>query len=94
MGVLVVPPELLDSWIKEDIDSYTIWKSNRTTKNRKKDHIEYCKNINRDFNMDKIYDDIDAGLSALERFCEFIRLFPSYDAKLNKIIEAAYAKEN
>ena len=42
--------------------------------------------------MDKIYDDIEAGVSALERFSEFIRLFPFYDANLN--IEAAYAKES
>ena len=55
--------------------------------------MEYCKNINKDFDMDKIYDDVETtGLSALERFLEFSRLFPSFD--VNADIENAYVKEN
>ena len=42
--------------------------------------------------MDKIYDDLDAGLSALERLSKFSQLFPTFD--INNDIENAYSKEN
>ena len=92
MGVVVVPPEQLESWTNEDITSFNIWKSNKTTKNSRTDYIVYCNNVNEDFNMERIYDGIEAGLSVLERFVEFMRLFPSFDSKNE--IETAYGKEN
>ena len=79
LGVVLVPPEQLDSWTDEDFASYKIWMSNKTSKNSKKDYIDYCTKINKDFHMDKIYDDIKIGLSSLERFVEFSKLFPSFD---------------
>ena len=68
MGVVVVPPQELDSWSKEDIESYNIWKDDRTTKNSKEDYIEFCDNINKEYDLDKMYDDVEVGLSALENF--------------------------
>ena len=59
--MVVVPPEQLDLWTEEETDSYNIWKGSTITKNSMEDYRQFVININKDYDMDKIYDGIGAG---------------------------------
>ena len=92
MGVVLVPPEQLDLWTVDETASYKIWKGSISTKNSMEDYRMLMIKIKEDYNMDEIYDGIEAGLSALERLSDFSKCVPDFNVNAN--LETTYGREN
>ena len=84
MGVVVVSPKQLALWTAEETARYKIWKGSISTKNSMEDYRLI--NINKDYNMDQIYEGIEAGISALERCVP--------DFNVNNNVETTDGREN
>ena len=91
MGVVLVPPEQLDLWTVDETASYKIWKGSISTKNSMEDYRLLMIKINENYNMDEIYDGIEAGLSALERLSDLSKCV--LDFNVNDNLETTYGKE-
>ena len=90
---LVLPPEKLDLWTEADKENYDIWKGeHQSIKNTEEDYRLFIIQLNKDYNIEEIYDHIETGLSALERLVEISKKFPGFDVENE--IENTYAKDN
>ena len=87
---LVLPPEDLKLWTKDDKEGYGIWKEGKNKQNTEEDYRKVIIQLNKDYNIEEIYNQVEAGISALERLLDFSKLVPTFDVE--KDIEDAYGE--
>ena len=57
----------------------------------KTDFRQYVLNLNSEFNLDEIFDQLETGLDAFEKLIKFIPRFPNYN--LDDFLEEGYSEE-
>ena len=94
LQLFVVPPEQLDEWDEDFEKEFSKWKCRESNINLKKnDYRQYIININSEYNLDEMYDNLEIGLEAFRKLRNLISRFPQYD--LNDNLEKLYSeKEN
>ena len=89
----VVPPDQPDQWDESFEREFISWKrsdSMRLNMN-KTDFRQYVLNLNSEFNLDEIFDQLETGLDAFEKLIKFIPRFPNYN--LDDFLEEGYSEE-
>ena len=92
LQLFLVPPKQLDEWDDEFEKEFSKWKcreSNINSNYNKSDYRQYIINLNFEYNLDKIYDNLEMGLEAFKKLRELITRFPQY--KLNDNLEKLYS---
>ena len=90
----VVPPENVNLWDKDFEREYNVWKDNDSnSKSNKEDYRLYIININKDYDMEEVFDKLEIGLEAFEKLIICTFRLPNYN--LNEDLEKIYhEKEN
>ena len=87
-----VPPEELDSWDEGFENVYSEWKCNDIySKSSKEDYRQFVSNLNNEYNVEEVYDALEAGLEAFEKLITCTHKFPKFD--LDEDLDAVYRKE-
>ena len=90
LQLFLVPPKQLDEWDDDFQKEFSKWKCRESNSNSNKgDYRQYIINLNSEFNLDKIYDNLEIGLEAFKKLRELITRFPQY--KLNDNLEKLYS---
>ena len=76
---------------KDDQEEYDIWKEEKDKQNSEEDFRKVINQLNKDYNIEEIYNQVEAGISALERLLVFSKLVPTFDVE--KDIEDAYGED-
>ena len=90
----VVPPENVNLWNKDFEREYNVWKDNDSnSKSNKEDYRLYIININKDYDMEEVFDKLEIGLETFEKLVICTFRLPNYN--LNEDLEKIYhEKEN
>ena len=76
---------------KDDQEEYDIWKEEKDKQNSEEDNRKVIIQLNKDYNIEEIYNQVEASISALERLLVFSKLVPTFDVE--KEIEDAYGED-
>ena len=79
LQLFVVPPEQIDEWDEDFEKEFSKWKCRESNINLKKnDYRQYIININSEYNLDEMYDNLEIGLEAFRKLRNLISRFPQY----------------
>ena len=72
-----VPPDDLSLWVKEDEHDYEVWKgkAGKSKSTIKEDFRQHIINLNTEFNMEDVFENLEIGLEAFEKLIVYIDKF-------------------
>ena len=86
-----VPPEDFDLWTDQNEREFKFWQGGKQI--TKDDYMDFLHTINKEYDMDDVFNKLEQGLEAFEKLASCMNIFPNYD--LNKDLEESYIeKEN
>ena len=88
-----IPPEDFDLWTEQNEREFVFWQGENGKQNTKDDYMDFLHTINKEYNMDDVFNKLEEGLEAFEKLESCMNLFPNYDLK--KDLDESYVdKEN
>ena len=79
-----VPPEHLDLWNEGFEEDFKKWKAKESAKSgTKHDYRQEIININSEWNMEEVFDQIEVGLAAMDKIVAYRNKYPTYNMTID-----------
>lgn len=79
----LVPPEKFSDWDENFYEEFTLWKNHNSDRKDKKeeDFRQFLMDLNKEYNLEDIFDKLEIGWEAFEDLVNFIHRFKTYNLK-------------
>ena len=77
-----IPSDQVSSWTKQEVKGYKVWRGKGSTYTRE-DYRQFLIDLNKEFDMEEVFNQLEAGLAAFDKLLAFRKQFPNYDMNLD-----------